>query len=227
MEIKVIQTEDGSHSLYRPDIMESYHSFHGALQESVHVYIKAGLDEFASRNVGTIQVFEVGFGTGLNALLTWQWAIENKREVVYTTIEPYPLTEEIWSQLNFAQSFSNPIESQKIFEQLHACDWEQTNQIHPNFQFTKNQSKLEDFILANNRFHVVFFDAFAPKKQPELWEETALKKVFDSMQPKGILTTYCAQGQFQRTLQSAGFEVERIAGPRGKKHMVRGIKMEK
>lgn len=227
MEIKIIQTEDGSNSLYRPDIMESYHSFHGALQESVHVYIKSGLGYYASNYIGEIQVFELGFGTGLNALLAWQWALEHKREVVYTTIEPYPLSEEIWSQLNYAHSFSNPIESQKVFEQLHVCDWEKTNQIHPNFRFTKSLSKLEDFILPSNRFHVVFFDAFAPRKQPELWDETALKKVFDSMQPKGILTTYCAQGQFQRTLQSAGFEAERIAGPRGKKHMVRGIKMEK
>jgi len=224
MEIKIIQTEDGSHSLYRPDIMESYHSFHGAMQESVHVYIKSGLDYFASKNKGAIQVFELGFGTGLNALLAWQWATENKREVIYTTIEPYPLDAVIWSQLNFAESLNSPEESKQVFEQIHLLSWGEFHQITPYFKFQKIASTLQDFEIPASQFHVIFYDAFAPKKQSELWEEAALKKVFESLKPSGVLTTYCAQGQFQRTLASAGFQVERIAGPRGKKHMVRGLK---
>ena len=207
--------------------MESYHSFHGAMQESIHVYIKSGLDYFASKNKGEIQVFELGFGTGLNALLAWQWATEKKREVLYTTIEPFPLEKAIWSQLNYTESFQSIEERNLVFEQLHKISWGETHQINPYFSFQKSISTLHDFHIPLSNYDVIFYDAFAPRKQPELWEETALKKVFASLKPNGILTTYCAQGQFQRTLQSAGFEVERIAGPRGKKHMVRGIKMEK
>jgi tRNA U34 5-methylaminomethyl-2-thiouridine-forming methyltransferase MnmC len=226
MEFKIIQTEDGSHSLYRPDIMESYHSFHGAMQESMHVYIKSGLDYFASNYEGEIQVFELGFGTGLNALLAWQWAADNKREVVYTTIEPFPLEEAIWSQLNFTKSFQSIEEGNFVFEQLHKISWEETLQINPYFSFQKSISTLHDFPIPNSNYHVIFYDAFAPRKQPELWDVYAFEKVFGSLKPNGVLTTYCAQGQFQRTIQLAGFHLERIAGPRGKKHMVRGIKME-
>lgn len=203
--IKVITTSDGSHSLLNTELDETYHSRHGALQESLYVFIKNGLDHFQRNEVN---VFEVGFGTGLNALL----AAQSNKKVNYTTIEAYPLPEEVYTQLNY--------EPRDLLFQLHA----NTELRISDFTFKKLHTTLQDIELKPGQFDVVFYDAFAPSKQPEMWELPMIKKVCDSLTPGGLFVTYCAKGQLKRDLKSLGMEVETLPGPPGKKEMVRGTK---
>lgn len=203
--IKVITTSDGSHSLLNTELDETYHSRHGALQESLYVFIKNGLDHFPGNEVN---VFEVGFGTGLNALL----AAQSHKKVNYTTIEAYPLTEEVYSQLNY--------EPKDLLFQLHANAELETR----NFSFIKLHETLQSVDLSKHYFDVIFFDAFAPSKQPEMWELAMIKKVCDRLTPGGLFVTYCAKGQLKRDLKSLDMEVETLPGPPGKKEMVRGTK---
>lgn len=203
--IKIITTSDGSHSLLNTELDETYHSRHGALQESLYVFIKNGLDFYPGNEVN---VFEVGFGTGLNALL----AAQSDKKVNYTTIEAFPLTEEVYKELNY--------EPRELFFQLHQ---NQKLEIR-NFSFNKLTATLQSIELSPNQFDVIFFDAFAPSKQPEMWEFPMIKKVCDSLTPSGLFVTYCAKGQLKRDLKSLGMEVETLPGPPGKKEMVRGTK---
>ena len=207
--IKIITTSDGSHSLLNTELDETYHSKHGALQESLHVFIKNGLDHFAAINqVEEVRIFEVGFGTGLNALL----AARSEKKVNYTSIEAFPLSAEIYTQLNY--------EPKDLLLQLHANSQLATR----NFKFTKLNATLQSIDLSGSRFDIIFFDAFAPSKQPELWELAMIKKVCDTLTPGGLFVTYCAKGQLKRDLRSLNLEVETLPGPPGKKEMVRGTK---
>jgi tRNA U34 5-methylaminomethyl-2-thiouridine-forming methyltransferase MnmC len=222
--IKLIETEDGSHSLYVPELNETYHSFHGALQESEHVFIKSGLQYLLEKETTSqINIFEVGFGTGLNALLTLRLAL-SKPDVFfsYTTIEPFPLAEEIIDSLNYPQILKDDSFSEH-FEKLHNAGWDDFHSIIPNFKIKKIKTTLQELPPEKN-FHVIYFDAFAPNKQQELWTDHMMQKCYDLLLPGGILSTYCAQGQFKRNLKSAGFQVETIPGPPGKKEMVRAQK---
>ncbi|WMN12561.1 tRNA (5-methylaminomethyl-2-thiouridine)(34)-methyltransferase MnmD [Marivirga salinae] len=221
--IKIITTEDGSHSLYHEGLKETYHSFHGALQESVHVFIEKGLRFWRTKSglPKQVDIFEVGFGTGLNALLTAQFAIDNEVKINFTTIEPYPLDMEIIDQLNYATSIGQD-NLKTVFKELHSCKWEENIEISPYFSIHKIKSKLEDF-QTDQRFDVLFFDAFAPSKQAELWTADLLQKCFSLLREGGVFTTYSAKGQLKRDLKSVGFEVETLPGPPGKKEMVRGI----
>ena len=203
--IKVITTSDGSTSLLNTELDETYHSIHGAVQESTHVFIRNGLDKCASEEVN---IFEVGFGTGLNALLT---ALSN-RKVNYTTIEAFPLTEEVYNQLNY--------EPRELLLDLHRNQELETS----NFKLTKIHSTLESVSLPDNHFDIIYFDAFAPSKQPSMWELPMIAKVCNALVPGGLFVTYCAKGQLKRDLRSLGMEVETLAGPPGKKEMVRGTK---
>ena len=220
--IKIITTEDGSHSLYHEELQETYHSFHGAFRESIHVFMLYGLEAWLARNPRKypIRIFEVGFGTGLNAWLTLVWAEQNNIPVLYHAIEPFPLTEEIYRQLNYVEQDHSIWHYHKYFEALHQAPWNEGGPVSEYFNFKKDQTTLEEAQLYPA--DVVFFDAFAPSKQPDLWKKEMLEKVTEAMRPGGLFTTYCAKGQLKRDLKELGLEVETLPGPPGKKEMTRG-----
>ncbi|MDE0558806.1 tRNA (5-methylaminomethyl-2-thiouridine)(34)-methyltransferase MnmD [Algoriphagus sp. NF] len=222
--VKIITTEDGSHSLYHEGLKETYHSFHGAYRESLHVFLLYGLDSWLANNPNRypLRVFEVGFGTGLNAWLTLVWAEQYQIPVLYHTIEPFPLSEEVYSQLNFIHQNDAIWHYHKFFEALHKAPWNEGGPLSEYFNFKKDQVSLEEAQLYPS--DVVFFDAFAPSKQPELWEKNMLEKVTKSMRPGGLFTTYSAKGQLKRDLRNLGLEVESPPGPPGKKEMTRAWK---
>ena len=217
--VELKKSRDGSHTLYLPELNETYHSIHGAINESKHVFLKMGLNAVG---LNTINILEIGFGTGLNAFLTMLEAIKSgKQKIYYHTLEPYPLEENVYKQLNYPAIISSEHES--LFLELHQVDWDITHQIAPDFSFHKSIKRLENIDL-DATIDIIYFDAFAPNKQPELWEVEALKNCFKALKPGGILVTYCSQGQFKRNLKTVGFEVEKLEGPPGKREMTRGIK---
>ncbi len=219
--IKIITTSDGSHSLFNEELNETYHSIHGAIQESLHVFIKSGLTYFIERfSPKNISILEIGFGTGLNALLTVHAAQLSSSSFQYKTLEAFPLEEAVWAKLNYTDTLN----LKEYFDLLHRVSWEEEHSILPNFQFQKHHIKLQDAVLIPPSFDIIFFDAFAPNKQPELWEIDTLKKVADALRINGVFVTYCAKGQLKRDLKSLGLTVETIPGPPGKKEMVRAIK---
>ena len=219
--LKIITTHDGSHSLLNEQLNETYHSVHGALQESKHVFIQHGLD-FASKNLGksTINILEVGFGTGLNALLSLQRAIANDLTIQYTTLEAFPVEESIWSKLNYVES----ARVKEQFEKLHWVEWNESENIALNFILKKLHTTLQQVVLEINHYDLIYFDAFAPNKQPEMWELPMLRKIAEVMKPGGLFVTFCAKGQLKRDLRSVGLTVETLPGPPGKREMVRAIK---
>lgn len=224
--IKIIDTGDGSHTLFNESLNETYHSVHGALRESQHVFIEHGLQYFASNNPGirNIRVFEMGFGTGLNAVLVSLFSEKDSLPVEYQGIEAFPVDSEIVNQLNYFED--NP-QAKHVFLALHAYPWNEFRQASEVFSFKKIHSKIEDYPLEKGLFHVVFFDAFAPGKQAEVWEVSILQKITDSLCDGGIFVTYCAKGQLKRDLKSLGLDVETLPGPPGKKEMVRAVKRNK
>ncbi|MFC6996992.1 tRNA (5-methylaminomethyl-2-thiouridine)(34)-methyltransferase MnmD [Rufibacter roseus] len=222
MNLEVRQTKDGSTTLFVPELNEHYHSVHGALQESLHVFIKMGLEATLAR-VPQARVLEVGFGTGLNALLTLQHSLVNKATVHYDTLEKYPLSAEVVDQLHFERFILNP-ELLDYFKPLHTAPWEETITITPHFHLRKLEADLETFPPAPGSYDVIYFDAFAPEKQPHLWTDTVFQKMYDCLAPGGALVTYCAKGSFKRSLKAAGFTVEALPGPPGKREMTRGVK---
>lgn len=218
--LKIITTQDGSHSLLHEQLNETYHSIHGAIQESNHVFIKNGLGFVKSLGKSEIQILEIGFGTGLNALLTIQHALTNNQIIRYTTLEAFPIEEEVWSQLNYAVS----PESRVWFEKLHRADWNEWVELSPTFHLRKLHTTLQGAMLEDDQYDLIYFDAFAPNKQPDIWELRMLDKVARSMKAGGVFVTYCAKGQLKRDLQSLNLEVESLPGPPGKREMVRAIK---
>ncbi|WP_111671668.1 tRNA (5-methylaminomethyl-2-thiouridine)(34)-methyltransferase MnmD [Algoriphagus litoralis] len=222
--VKIITTEDGSHSLYHEGLQETYHSFHGAYRESIHVFMIYGLDSWLAKNPRKfpIRIFEVGFGTGLNAWLTLVWAEQNQVPVLYHSIEPFPIEKEVYSQLNYIEHDHGIWHFHKYFEALHEAPWNEGGPVSEYFNFKKDLTTLEEAQLYPS--DVVFFDAFAPSKQPELWTKQSLEKVTSAMRPGGLFTTYSAKGQLRRDLKELGLEVEILPGPPGKKEMTRGWK---
>ncbi len=225
-EVKVIKTDDGSSSLFLPELNETYHSFHGALGESQHVFIRMGLDYWLAQNKGAakLSVLEVGFGAGLNALLALEAAEKGGVHISFTTLEPFPLDKSVTAQLNYGQLVANGNREEE-FHALHAAPWEEKQLISPHFSLQKHQSKLEDFE-TREQFDLIFFDAFAPSKQAELWEKDMLEKVAAHMAPGAVFTTYCAKGQLKRDLKALGLHTETLPGAPGKKEMVRAVKLK-
>ena len=215
--LQIQVTADGSHTLYIPEMEEHYHSVNGAIQESLHVYIEAGLNHCKKE---TVNVLEFGFGTGLNAFLTIIEAEKRHLKINYTTIEKYPLPSSIINQLNYTKRF--PEKFQPNFDKIHFCEWGNFVKISDNFQIKKVQADFSDFQFEDN-YDVIFYDAFAPDKQQEVWSQEIFNKIFSHTNPEGILTTYCAKGNIRRMLQAAGFQTERIPGPPGKREMLRAI----
>jgi tRNA U34 5-methylaminomethyl-2-thiouridine-forming methyltransferase MnmC len=220
MDRKLILTEDGSHSFFVPELDEQYHSIHGAIQESEHVFIQSGLNWCEKEK---IIVFEVGFGTGLNALLTLLFASQKYKEITYISVEKYPLIQYEYQILNYSTKIA-PDRADE-FQNLHNCPWNVPVVINDNFILHKISSDLRDVnFLSLPLFDVIFFDAFAPNKQPDLWNTDIFNKIFEHCMVDAIFVTYCAKGIVRRDLQKVGFKVERIPGPPGKKEMLRAIK---
>jgi len=218
MKRELILTADGSHTLFVPELNEHFHSVHGAIQESMHVFIQNGL--LASTNPG-LCIFEVGFGTGLNALLTL--AYKGEKSIRYFSIEKYPLQKDEYEQLNFAETLSDDLAVQ--FQHMHACAWNEPQIIAPNFELTKLQTDLTIFnVEPLPAFDIIYFDAFAPNKQADMWSEDIFRKLASHTNSGGIFVTYCAQGEVRRRLTRGGFNMKRIPGPPGKKEMLFGEK---
>lgn len=220
MKIDIVETLDGSHSLYVKSIDEHYHSTFGAIQESRHVFIQSGYNQFASKE---IKILEIGFGTGLNCYLTLLNCLKSERAVHYYGIEKFPIAGEIWSKLNYPTHFpgSNP----GLFSMIHEAEWNRETEIYPQFFLRK----IETSVMDRDCFELplvdlVYFDAFSPEKQPELWERSVFESLYSAMNLGGILVTYCAKGYVRRTLVDVGFQVERIPGPPGKREILRAKK---
>ncbi len=219
---KIITTADGSHTLLVEELGEHYHSTYGAIGESMHVYIENGLKQTFNNN-NPINVLEVGFGTGLNAFLTFIESTKRKINVNYTTIEPFPIDMKIISQLNYPKMMNESF-LVNIFEQIHQVDWGKKIEISPYFTLFKINKKLQEVDLIENTFHVIYFDAFAPDIQPELWTEEVFSKCFRLMKKNSILMTYSAKGSVKRALKSAGFSVNNLKGPVGKREITKAYK---
>ncbi|NKI32991.1 tRNA (5-methylaminomethyl-2-thiouridine)(34)-methyltransferase MnmD [Croceivirga thetidis] len=215
MKRKIIVTGDGSKTIQLEDWNEQYHSKHGAIQEAYHVFIKNGLDRLKKKE---ISILEIGFGTGLNAIITFIESQKSGKTIDYTGIEAFPVTLREVQQLNYTEAL-NSHEKMPVFQEMHACEWSKTVKISADFCLTKYKMKIED-VLFNSKFDLIYFDAFGPRVQPELWTEEIFSKMYVSLKPKGWLTTYSAKGAVRRALQSVGFLVERTEGPPGKREML-------
>lgn len=209
--MQIIETNDGSSSIYLEELDEFYHSPRGAISESLHVFIDAGFKEISKNE---LNILEVGLGTGLNAILTLQNSGE--KEISYTALEPYPIEEKFLGQINYTDLLNCKIE----FDLIHKSTWNEFQSITESFNFRKYKVKLENFE-TNDKFDLVYFDAFAPSKQPDIWSLDNLEKIKNIMSKNSIFVTYCAQGQFKRNLKSLGFKVDSLPGANGKKEMVR------
>jgi len=216
MKRTLIQTNDGSHSIRVEEMDETYHSIHGALQEAKHVFIKEGFYQ----TEGDIVVLEVGFGTGLNAFLTLIEAHRTARLVKYIGVEKFPVSEEMIRALNYGELLGEP----EWFDELHLVNWEMAVPLSNFFELIKLQKDVFD-ISFENHFDVIYFDAFAPGKQVEMWSKEVFQKMFTALKSNGILVTYCAKGQVKRDLKEVGFKVETVAGPPGKREMIRAVKI--
>jgi len=223
MEIKIVETEDGSHSLYIKELDEGYHSMFGAVNESNHVFINAGLNHL-SNTLKEINLLEIGFGTGLNAFLTMLECEKKQIKVNYYSIEPYPLPSVIYGQLNYPEILGRK-DTRQFFISLHKCEWNTPLNLNKYFLLNKMKEKLESIKLPLDFYNLVYFDAFAPDVNPELWTQNIFEKIYSYMRAGSIFVTYSAKGTVRRNLQEAGFKVERIPGPKGKREMMRAIKI--
>jgi len=221
MTLKLVVTGDGSHSLVDESLGESYHNLNGALTESTYVFIERGLAALPPRQ-GTLEILEIGLGTGLNALLTALCGPTlGHPQIAMTSLEPFPLPPNIVAQLNFAQCLANHSDASAILDGIHRCESARPKKLAPGFQFTVHHCELAKFGGGPNPFDLVYFDAFAPAYQANLWQLDQLERVLTWMKPGGLLVTYCAKGQFKRDLRTAGFEVETLPGCLGKREMTR------
>lgn len=221
MDRQLFITEDGSPSFMIHGKNVTYHSRFGALQESMHVFINAGLKPLIGKPE-TLFVFEMGFGTGLNAFLTAQQAQQGRKNVHYSAVELFPLAESEMNEMVLSNMFSQPHDLQ-LMKAIHKADWEKDTLINTYFTLNKKNIDLLRYTFANP-VHLVFFDAFDPMEQPELWTTEVFKKLYDAMLADGILVTYCCKGQVRRNLKEAGFYVEKIPGPPGKREITRAYR---
>lgn len=219
--IEIQHTEDGSATLFVPELDEHYHSVKGAYTEALHIYRDCAYQYAAERCVcgsTPLRLLEIGFGTGLNAAVT-AMAATAQSPVHYITVEKYPVEPSIVNQLGY-----EALVPAQLFADIHAASWEQPVAITPHFTLEKRCCDLLTTELPHD-IDVVYFDAFAPEKQPEMWGAELIARIYHAMRPGGVLTTYCAKGAIRRLLQATGFSVERLAGPvGGKREILRAIK---
>lgn len=219
MKSKIIITSDGSCTLYLPELNEHYHSTFGAVQESMHIFIKAGLEILEKER---IKIFELGFGTGLNALLTFLKS-ENFKHIEYHCLELYPLEWKKVSRMGFAKFLHITKDQKLIFKKMHNSSWEENIQLSKVFVLKKSKIDILKYKFSGT-FDLVYFDAFAPMVQPELWTEDVFSKFYNAMNKNAVLLTYCAKGEVRRNMQKSGFKVERLPGPPGKREILRAVK---
>ncbi|MEN8788776.1 MAG: tRNA (5-methylaminomethyl-2-thiouridine)(34)-methyltransferase MnmD [Flavobacteriaceae bacterium] len=219
MKRRLVTTADGSHSLRIDAWDEQYHSIHGAVAESQHVFIQKGLREFEQKEIA---VLEMGFGTGLNAFMSLIDALKQNKSLHYTAVEAFPLKKSEWELLNYPEVL-NATEYSTCFDILHTSPWEVPVDLHQNFQLIKRQTEMSTFTV-DESFDLVYFDAFGYRVQPELWTAEVFSNMFRSLKPGGVLVTYAAKGVVRRTMQAVGFGVERLPGPPGKREMLRARK---
>lgn len=215
MKLKKVLTADKSPTIYVPELNEHYHSVNGALQESEHIFINAGLKQIEKEN---INILEVGFGTGLNAILSCSENNDLKKQIYYETIEKYPLSDEIINDLQ-----KSPVFNSKISKQIHIAIWEKPVKINDNFTLHKIQIDLLEYT-PDKTFDLIYFDAFSPEKQPELWTKEIFKTLYTATNKNGILVTYSAKGTVKQALRDAGYTVKRLPGPAGKRHIIQALK---
>ncbi|MBL7930261.1 MAG: tRNA (5-methylaminomethyl-2-thiouridine)(34)-methyltransferase MnmD [Bacteroidia bacterium] len=218
MEVELLYTADGSHTVLNKELNVTYHSIRGAIQESKHVYIEAGF-KYVAQKFKALYILEIGFGTGLNALLSVNESQEMGIPVSYETIEKFPLSGEITRSLNYSG-----FDRHGIMEKLHNSDWDRTHIIEGSFVFRKLLMDINDF-KAGEKIHLVYYDAFAPDSAPEMWTERIFEMLFKSMVAGGCLVTFCAKGDIKRMLKTCGFKVESLVGFAGKREMIRAIRL--
>lgn len=218
--IKIITTQDGSHSLLYEELEETYHSIHGAIQESNHVYIEAGLNYWLSKNPTStsLNILEFGFGTGLNALLT-SLKTNSRIKATYDTLEKYPIAKKVSKSLNYGKLMHNP----ELFSAIHSAKWGEAEMITPDFLLAKTEIDFQEY-KGDKKYDIIYFDAFAPSKQPELWTKEIFESCYGMMHQGAVLVTYSAKGQLKRDLKSLGFTVESLPGPPGKFEITRAMK---
>jgi tRNA U34 5-methylaminomethyl-2-thiouridine-forming methyltransferase MnmC len=220
--VEIIFSGDGSHTLYLPELKEHYHSVFGAVNESRHIFIDAGLNHIAHKS-GKINILEIGFGTGLNALLTFIEAEQKCLEIDYSAIELFPLKESVFSQLNYTEYIQYQ-DIKGIFLKLHQSAWEKRNLLSDHFSLVKMKTSIENYLPGNQYFDLIYFDAFGPDVQPEMWTSQVFKKMASGLKKDGILVTYSTKGTVKRNLKEAGFSIEKLPGPPGKREILRAMK---
>jgi tRNA U34 5-methylaminomethyl-2-thiouridine-forming methyltransferase MnmC len=229
-DLQVKVTGDGSHTLYVPSLNEHYHSTFGAVTESEHIFIRAGLASLPAE-MTQISILEVGFGTGLNAFLACLFAEQNKLSLRYTSLEKYPLPVGMEERLNFSNEMTSRFEAnpkfnsliiKEIYFSLHRIPWEKWHEITPFFKLLKIEVDLLEFQPAACSYDLVFFDAFGPDVQPEMWTEEVFRRMASGLNPGGMLVTYSTKGTVKRNLKAAGFTIEKLPGPPGKREILRG-----
>jgi tRNA U34 5-methylaminomethyl-2-thiouridine-forming methyltransferase MnmC len=220
---KIKITEDGSATLELLGHNEHFHSTHGAVQESKHIFIDNGLALF-NQHKDKLSIFEMGLGTGLNALLTILYAQEYKLQINYFAIEAYPVEKELVEQLHYAEFLNLKEKDIQKLDILHQCEWDTKSTLFPEFIFEKRKSQLENMDFPIDNFDLVYFDAFNPDLQPELWTEVIFRRIYMAMKTNGILMTYSAKGKVKRALKAAGFSIKALPGPPGKREITQAIK---
>ena len=222
MKVELVKTDDGSSSLYVPELDETFHSTHGAIQESKHVFIEAGLNHWlqSNRGIQSIKIFEVGLGTGLNVLLTYMYLANKEIRCDYEAIELNPLSDDVIHQLNYQNVLDAPLDA---FENIHAAPWEKAIPLTEQFLLKKIHASFLTFS-STQQFDLIYFDAFGPSKQSDLWNMEIITKCHDMLHSGGVFVTYSAKGQLKRDLKEAGFNLDVLAGPPGKLQMTRAIK---
>lgn len=219
MKREIIQTLDGSTTIHIAEWDECYHSKHGAIQEAQHVFIKNGLSLFPDRNVS---ILEIGFGTGLNAFITFLESKKRNQSIDYVGVEAYPISADEILSMNYVEEL-NAVEQSSIFDTMHQSNWEEKIILDDNFALTKRKQFFEE-INDENKFDLIYFDAFGYRVQPELWSTAIFEKMYKALKPNGVLVTYAARGVVKRSMIEVGFTVEKLAGPPGKREMFRAIK---
>ncbi len=223
-DLKIIETSDGSHSLESSKYKASYHSLQGAIEESMHVFMSAGIYYKYQQKVKDLKIFEMGFGTGLNAYLACLSSKQFNLKVDYTGIELHPVPPSSYLALNYHQLLKTG--NQEAFIKFHTCEWEKKHSFAPFFSFKKLQADLTSYVFEST-YDLIFYDAFAPSSQPILWEEDIHVKLYNALNPGGALVTYCAQGKFKRLLKQIGYELQSLNGPSRKHEMTRAVKSGK
>lgn len=216
----LVKTKDDSHTLFVPELNEHYHSIFGAIQESQHVFINAGLKYYGKSD---ITIFEIGFGTGLNTLLTFSEALKSKICIRYYSIDNYRLDLNIINALNYPDILEIDPHMRTFYLRMHNEPWNEELKLSDNFTLVKIKSDFTTFQIPFE-YNIVYFDAFAPEKQPEMWSRDIFKKIFNNLSHDGILVTYCSKGIVKRNLRAVGFDVKGIPGPSGKREMIRACR---